>query len=94
MSESTFQSDVAKWLRGRGGYVLIISPRPGIPDGCPDVVALFPGLWITLELKTSETAKFQPLQEPTIAKLSKMGYSRAVWPKIWKEVQKELQQII
>jgi Holliday junction resolvase len=94
MSEATFQSDVAKWLRGRGGYVLIISPRPGIPDGCPDVVALFPKLWITLELKTSEHAKFQPLQEPTIAKLSKMGYSRAVWPKNWEEVKKELQQII
>jgi len=95
MAESTFQNKVVGWLRQKGCYVLTTSPRPGIPDGCPDVIALFNGGgWAALEIKTGEHAKFQPLQKPTIEKLDKMYYSRAVWPKNWEEVKKELQQII
>lgn len=95
MSESNFQSKVVKWLRQKGCYVLTTTVHPGIPDGCPDIVALIDGGgWITLECKTSKDAKFQPLQKATIAKLDRMFYSRAVWPENWEEIKRELTLII
>ncbi len=95
MAESNFQNKVSLWLRQKGCYVMTISPRPGIPDGCPDVIALFNGGgWAALELKKGPNEKYQPLQKPTIEKLNKMYYSRAVWPENWEEVKKELVQII
>ncbi len=95
MAEASFQTKVVKWFRQKGCYVLVMSPRAGIPDGCPDVIALFDGGgWAALELKKSAKEKFQPLQKPTIAKLDKMYYSRAVYPENWIEVKKELAEII
>ena len=93
--ESRLQSDIVKWLRQKGCYVLTITARPGIPDGCPDVIALVAGGgWIALEVKKGPNEKFQPLQKPTIKKLDAMYFSRAVWPQNWAEVKKELLAII
>lgn len=91
MAESDFQKEVVKWLRRRGCYVLTITARPGIPDGCPDVIALMDGGgWIALECKKDAKSKFQPLQKPTIKKLNDMFYSKAIWPSNWKETQSEI----
>lgn len=95
MAESSFQSKVKADLKGVGGYVLIITTHPGIPNGCPDIIALFDGgLWFALECKTSAKAKFQPLQQATIAKLDRMGYSRVIYPENWDEVFAEIKQKI
>ena len=95
MAESNFQSKVVRWLRQKGCYVLVLSAGPGIPDGMTDVLALIDGGgWVALEIKKDAKAKFQPLQKPTIAKLDKMYYSRAVYPENWEKIKAELTQII
>jgi Holliday junction resolvase len=93
--ESNFQRKVVGWLRQKGCYVLTVSTVRGIPDGCPDIIALIDGGgWLALECKTSQKSKFQPLQKVTIQKLNNMFYSRPIWPSIWDEVKKELEKII
>lgn len=104
MAESNFQKKVSLWLRQKGCFVLIISAGPGIPDGSPDIIALFPGGgWAALEAKAKYPYRkdgqplkgaFRPLQIPTIKKLDDMYYSKAVYPENWEEVKKELSQII
>lgn len=95
MAEQGFQTKVVRWLRQKGCHVIIMSAVPGVPDGTPDVLALFDGGgWAALEIKASAKAKFRPLQKPTIAKLDKMFFSRAVYPENWKEIQEELNRII
>lgn len=93
--ESTFQGKVRKWLKDQGCYVLTISSGAGIPDGCPDIVALAPsGRWVALECKASATSKFQPLQKLTIAKLDVGGYAKAIWPANWDETKIDLLLIV
>lgn len=95
MAESNFQGKVVRWLRQKGCYVLVITAHPGIPDGCPDVIALCDGGgWIGLECKKDAKAKFQPLQKATIQKLNGMYYCRAVYPENWEEIKQELDGII
>lgn len=95
MAESRFQTTVTKWLKQKGCYVLTTTVMAGIPDGCPDVIALIPGGgWAALEIKANAKSKFQPLQKPTIKKLDEMYYSRAVYPENWEEIKKELLAII
>jgi len=95
MAESNFQTKVRTWLRQKGCYVLTITAHPGIPDGCPDVIALVNGGgWIALECKKDAKSKFQPLQKATIKKLDDMYYSKAVWPENWGETKEELLRII
>lgn len=95
MSESNFQTKVVKYLRAKKCFVLVTTPHPGIPDGCPDVIALFNGGgWAALELKKGPNEKYQPLQKPTIKKLDEMYYSRAVWPENWELVKEDLSRLI
>lgn len=95
MAEKNFQSEVASWLRKKRCFVIITTIMPGVPTGTPDIIALFPGGgWAALEIKPSARAKFRPLQEPTIAKLNDMFYSRAVYPENWEEIKAELAKII
>jgi len=104
MAESNFQKKVATWLRQKGCYVITTTVLPGVPTGCPDVLALFPGGgWATLETKAetpyrkdgiAKKGAFRPLQQETIKKLDEMYYSRAVWPGNWEKIKQELSQII
>lgn len=98
MAEARFQSKVVNWLRKKGCYVLVTSPRPGIPDGCPDVIALLDGGgWVALELKKSAKEKYQPLQKATIKKLNDMYYSKVVYDgkdSNWEEVKCELLSLL
>lgn len=95
MAESKFQSIVTNWLKKKGCFVLTTTVLPGIPTGCPDVIALMPGGgWVALECKKDAKSKFRPLQKETIKKLNEMYFSRAVYPENWDEVKKELEAII
>ena len=98
------QTKIATWLRSKGCYVLVIQPQAGIPDACPDILALFDGGgWATLEVKKSDPYKrdgqakagaFQPLQQLTVEKLNRMYYSRVVWPENWERIRQELTNLI
>lgn len=102
--ESNLQSEIATFLRRKGAYILVVQPQAGIPQGCPDMLALLSGGgWVALEVKASnpyrkdgkaKSGAFQPLQERTVAKLDEMYFSRVVWPEVWPSVKKELLGII
>lgn len=92
--ESKLQSDIRKYLKSKGCYVLVIKPHPGIPDGCPDIIFMLEGFWGALEVKGSLQAKFQPLQEDTLLRLDKWSFAKVVFPEIWPEVKQELEVML
>lgn len=104
MAESNFSRRVADWLRKKGCYVLVTTVITGIPEGCPDIIALCNGGgWIALEVKakcpykkdgTARSGAFQPLQPQTISKLNDMYYCKVVYPENFEEIKKELNTII
>lgn len=102
--ESKLSSTIVKWLKQKGCYVLVTTPQPGIPDGCPDIIALLDGGgWIALEVKAecpyrrdgkAKAHAFQPLQQLTVEKLNGMFYAKVVWPENWEEIRAELVEMI
>lgn len=95
MTEAQLQSKIVTWLKAKGLYVIKTAPGPGTPVGCPDVIGLIDGGgWVALEIKASPKARYQPLQQKTIAKLDGMFYSRRVDPTNWEAVKAELETLI
>lgn len=93
-TESSLQSKIIKFLKSQNCYVIKTKPGPGVPDGCPDIIALCGGLWIAIEVKASEKTKFQPLQEITIEKLNNESWAKVVYPENWQEVKAELEMML
>jgi len=92
--ESNLQSEIRKYLKGKGCYVMVIKPQPGIPDGCPDVIFMLEGFWGSIEVKKSPKADYQPLQKETVEKHNKWSWSRRVDPTDWPMVQAELDKML
>lgn len=93
-TESKLQSNIRSYLRGKGCYVLVIKPQPGIPDGCPDIIFMLEGFWGSIEVKRSPSAGYEPLQELTIAKHNNWSWSRRVDPVSWIDVRQELEALL
>jgi Holliday junction resolvase len=91
--ESNLQSKIIKYLKGKGCYV-IKTGGIGTPDGCPDIIALCGGLWIAIEVKSSPTAKYQPLQIETLVKLNDWSWARRVDPANWGDIKIELEGML
>lgn len=94
MSESQLQSEIIKYLKKKGCYVIKHSAHPGVPMGCPDLSFYYEGLYGFIEVKASKTAKFQPLQKETIEKLDNWSWAKVVYPNNWAEVKIELEAIL
>lgn len=92
--EAKFQREVASWLRKQGCEVFKMNPGAGIPSATEDLLFLKEGLWGFLECKKARNAKHRPGQDKTVARHNEMSYSRFVWPENWKEIQKELKEIL
>lgn len=92
--ESTLQSNIRKYLRSKGCYVLVIRPQPGIPEGCPDVLFMLEGFWGSIEVKAAPGSPYQPLQQETISKHDKWSWSRRVDPTNWNQIKAELEAIL
>jgi len=88
--EQRLQSKIIAWLKANGCYVIKTSAIPGVPVGCPDVIALKDGYYIVLEIKASQNALKQPLQQYTIDLLAKKGFAYFVYPENWPEIQGRL----
>ena len=92
--ESDLQSNIRKYLKSKGCYVLVIRPQPGIPDGCSDVIFMLEGFWGAIEVKKNPSAKYEPLQKETLEKLDAWSFARRVDQTNWPEVRAELEHIL
>jgi hypothetical protein len=89
--EAKLQSQIIKWLKSKGAYVIKSKPGPGVPVGCPDIIFLFEGAWGAIECKATARAQWQPGQEATLKRLN--IWSPFVWkiyPDNWLDIQKVL----
>lgn len=91
MMESKLQSEIIAWLKINKVYVVKTKPGPGTPVGCPDILGLYHGRWLAIEVKASETAKFQPGQKYTLQMLKENNsFVYVVYPENWEMVKEEL----
>lgn len=89
--ESKLQSEIVKWLKGKGAYVIKTHPGMGTPTGCPDIIFLFEGAWGAIEVKARAKAPWGVGQEATLNHLNK--WSPFVWkayPENWLEIKAQL----
>lgn len=88
--ESKLQSEIIKWLKSKGCYVIKLQSGPGVPQGSPDILALKEGAWLAVEVKASRRSKYQPLQKERLEKLDGWSWAKAVFPENWVEIKSEL----
>lgn len=94
MAEQSLQSKFIKFLKSKGCYVIKTQAGPGVPKGCPDVIALYEGAWLAAEMKATKRSKYQPGQKETIAKLSEWSWCKAVHKDNYNEIIKELEEFL
>lgn len=94
MTEAKLQSEIIKYLRGKGCYVIKTRPGVGTPNGCPDIIALLEGLWLAVEVKGSKTARYQPLQEATLKRLDNWSWAKTACPEDWPQIKEELEAML
>lgn len=92
--ERKLQSDIRKYLKDKGCYVIVLRGGPGVPDGCPDILFMLEGFWGSIEVKKDPQADYQPLQEETIARHNEWSWSKRVDPTDWPEVKAELERML
>lgn len=89
--EAKLQSQITKFLREKGAYVITTKSGPGTPTGCPDIIFLFEGAWAAIECKASKTARYQPGQKATLKRLDEWsGFVFVAYPDNWPEIKKIL----
>lgn len=89
--ESKLQSEIIKFLKTKGAYVVKTRPGPGVPVGCPDIIFLYEGAWGVIEVKASAKSSFQPGQKITLDKLAEWSpFVFIVHPDNWKFIQEAL----
>lgn len=93
-SESNFQKKVIKWLKDQGCWVMKLTPMPGIPDGTADVFFCKDGFYGWLECKATNISKRRPGQPQFIKKMDEWSYAKFVYKDNWKEIQKELEEML
>jgi Holliday junction resolvase len=91
--EKAVQSEIIKWLKGAGCYVVKTKAGMGTPVGCPDIIFLYEGAWGVIECKAAKNSKFQPGQQSTLQRLRNWSpFCYVVYPENWPEVKAELQK--
>lgn len=93
-TEARTQEKLIRYLKKKGCYVLKPKPGPGVPVGCPDVLALFEGFWAAFEVKATPHSKLQPLQVETLLKFEEWSFARIVTPSNIDDVVAELETIL
>jgi len=94
MTEAKLQSEIVKYLKAKGCYVIKTRPGAGIPLGCPDVIFLLEGFWGAIEVKAGSNAKYGPLQMETLLKLDDWSWARRVDPYSWLSIKAELENML
>lgn len=93
-TEGRLQSTIAKHLKSKGCFVMVIQPQVGIPTGTSDIFFCKEGFYGFIEVKASKTAKFQPLQKEFVEKMNDWSWARIVYPENWQEIKTELDKLL
>lgn len=89
--EKKLQTDIIKFLKGKGAYVVKTKPGMGTPVGCPDIIFLFEGAWGIVECKASRTSPYRVGQEATLARLATWcPFVYTAYPENWPGIKLEL----
>jgi Holliday junction resolvase len=89
--ERKLQTEVIKFLKGKGAYVIKTRPGMGTPTGCPDIIFMFEGAWGAIEVKASRTSRWQSGQEATLARLNTWcPFAWKVYPENWGKIKQIL----
>lgn len=92
--EAKLQTQITKWLRSKGAWVMKTHPGLGTPTGTADIFFCKEGFYGWLEVKGSRTAKRQPGQQHFIEKMDEWSYARFVWPENWSDIKAELEPML
>ena len=93
MKESQFQSQVIKYLKERGAYVLNVAGGTQIPKGTPDLLVCWRGRFIALELKVGKNTTSE-LQDYHIDCISESGgVAMVIRPENWESFKMELEDM-
>lgn len=86
--EGKLQSDIIKWLKSKGAYVIKNRAAPGVPVGCPDILFLYEGAWGAIECKRAFNAPYRIGQEATLARLGNWSpFVYTAYPENWGEIK-------
>lgn len=86
--ESKLQAEIIKFLKARGVYIINTRPQPGTPTGCPDIIGLYGGAWLAIEVKASLKSGFRPGQRQTLARFSDWSpFVYVAYPENWPEIK-------
>lgn len=93
-AENKIQSNLIKYLKRKGCYVIKTRPGVGTPVGCPDVIALLEGAWFAFEVKATAKSPFRALQKDTLAKLDDWSFARTIHGENYNEIISELEVML
>lgn len=96
MTESALQSEIRKYLKDKGCYIIKTRPdaRGSVPTGCPDLFFFKEGFWGAIEVKASPKAPYQVLQKETLEKLNAWSWAKRVDPTTWPAIKAELELML
>lgn len=91
MTEVKLQSKIISWLKDNGCYVIKTRVLPGVPVGCPDIIALYKDRWLAIEVKADDKAKFRVGQKATLSHLRNTNkFVYVAYPKNWDSIRDEI----
>lgn len=97
-TEREIQADLISWLKklSRNITVLKINVTAGVPQGFPDVLVLYNGGFIAIEVKKGADADFQPNQKYYLARFNNMTHGTALiyYPEIAGFVKAKIKAIL
>jgi Holliday junction resolvase len=89
--ERKLQTEIIKFFREHGAYVIKTRPGPGTPVGCPDVVALYRWKHAEVEVKAAPKSPYQTGQEETLKRLRRGNeFVYRADPETWPGIKAEL----
>lgn len=65
-----------------------------IPNGTADIFFCKEGFYGFIEVKSSKTATFRPLQLEFLAKMNDWSWAKAVYPENWPNIRLELDLLL
>lgn len=94
MTEAKYQSELIKRLRLLFPDCIILKNDPSYLRGVPDLVIFYRDRYAFLEVKASERAPHQPLQDHYVQRLNEMSFAAFIFPSNEEDVLCALQQAL